>query len=133
MKFKQNTLAPTGVENAIFDARSTPSKHIPNMERAIRQEQRQKIADEVFDYLKNQKGYQVVAIKGKNGISLCNGAVLLVINSNKNEAVHLFVNRETNGKKAWNLFSTRWKIRLDSSEHMIYKNTRIECIFHLQN
>lgn len=50
-----------------------------------------------FDYLKNQKGYQVVAIKGKNGISLCNGAVLLVINSNKNEAVHLFVNRETNG------------------------------------
>ena len=97
MKFKQNTLAPTGVENAIFDARSTPSKHIPNMERAIRQEQRQKIADEVFDYLKNQKGYQVVAIKGKNGISLCNGAVLLVINSNKNEAVHLFVNRETNG------------------------------------
>lgn len=97
MKFKQNTLVPTGVENAILDARSTPSKHIPNMERAIRQEQRQKIADEVFDYLKNQKGYQVVAIKGKNGISLCNGAVLLVINSNKNEAVHLFVNRETNG------------------------------------
>lgn len=39
----------------------------------------------------------MVAIKGKNGISLCNGAVLLVINSNKNEAVHLFVNRETNG------------------------------------
>ena len=97
MKFKQNTLIPTGVENAISDARSTLSKHIPNMERAKRQEQRQKIADEVFNHLKNQKGYQVVAIKGKNGISLCNGAVRLVINSNKNEAVHLFVNCGTKG------------------------------------
>ena len=97
MKFKQNTLIPTGVENAISDARSTLSKHIPNMERAKRQEQRQKIADEVFNHLKNQKGYQVVAIKDKNGISLCNGAVRLVINSNKNEAVHLFVNCGTKG------------------------------------
>ncbi|WP_291593365.1 hypothetical protein [Bacteroides sp.] len=112
MKFKQNTLIPTGVETAISDAKSTPNKHIPNMERAKRQEERQKVADEVFDYLRNQKGYQVIAIKGKNGISFCSDAVHLVINSNKNEAVHLFVNCETKGMSKESMESFKIKINV---------------------